>query len=469
MAEPLSRNLARTGRYPWPKQWGWGLILLAAVALLSTGCTAGRAVADLQRLPQDPAHYQAQADAPAWRVKPAHQAWLARRYIQRHLAAWRGDRPRLSRPEVAAMAGHLEGAPGVGPDRRPHGTDWLALMWQRADLGSYPGTPQPALTTRPCHLRVLPTAQPDYDPSQPGGGYPFDRLQQTSLPPNLPIMVHHRSRDGAWLLVDASWAWGWLPAGDAALVSAGQMARWADESRFLTVTSDRAAVRETATGRRLFSAPLGTLLPLLGDTATDWLVLAAVADNQGQARLVEAVVEREAGARFPLPLSSANVARLAGRLAGQAYGWGGLGGLRDCSATTKDLMAPFGLWLERNSGDQAQSGGRVRDLAGLNAADKRQVILSEGIPLLTLLWMPGHVMLYLGEYQGRPLVFHNMWGLRVRRGLCGLDGRLVIGRAVVTTLTPGAERWDLVRPEGLLINRVEAMVLLAPPEAIQAR
>ncbi len=442
-----------------------GALVLVALAL-AAGCATGRSVADLVELPQDPAYYQALPAAPHWRVKPRHQAWLAQQFLRRYFAVWQGRRPRLIREQVRAMAGGLEREPGLGPNLRPHGSAWLERLWARADLAAYPGPPQPAITTAPCHLRVLPSRQPDFEPSGTGGDYPFDRLQQTSLPPNLPLVVHHRSADGGWLLVDSSWAWGWLPARDAALVDAGQIQRWSG-GEFLVVTRDHTPVRAAAGGRFLFYAPLGALLPLAGGGPGPWPVLAAVADADGAARLVPALVERAAAARFPLALTADNLARLAGRLAGGAYGWGGMYGLRDCSATTKDLMVPFGLWLERNSADQARGGARRYDLDRLSPADKRRVILSEGVPFLTLLYLPGHVMLYIGPYQGRPLVFHNMWGLRVRRGCCRGEGRLVIGRAVVTTLTPGAERWDLVRPEGLIINRVKTMVLLAPPAAVE--
>jgi hypothetical protein len=55
-------------------------------------------------------------------------------------------------------------------------------------------------------------------------------------------------------------------------------------------------------------------------------------------------------------------------------------------------------------------------------------------------------------------MFHNMWG--VRNTLPGgQEGRLVIGRAVVTGLRPGGERGDV--DEGrLLIERVRGFAVL---------
>ena len=65
-------------------------------------------------------------------------------------------------------------------------------------------------------------------------------------------------------------------------------------------------------------------------------------------------------------------------------------------------------------------------------------------------------MVYIGQWKGRPLVFHAPWGLHTF-GDGGRDGRLVLGRVVVTSLRPG-EEVPAVGPQHLLINRVRAML-----------
>ena len=137
--------------------------------------------------------------------------------------------------------------------------------------------------------------------------------------------------------------------------------------------------------------------------------------------MIPARLPRAAGAPWPLEPSAQGIARLAQNILGQPYGWGGLFGWRDCSATTRDLLAPFGLWLPRNSGDQAQAGTRFVSLEGLTPAQKEERIQALGLPWLSLLWMPGHIMLYVGAPQGRYLVLHSVWGVktwhpRFRRG-----------------------------------------------------
>ena len=96
------------------------------------------------------------------------------------------------------------------------------------------------------------------------------------------------------------------------------------------------------------------------------------------------------------------------------------------------------------------------------------MILDKGVPFLTVIWMPGHIMLYVGTHQGKPLVFHNTWGLRTQSASGG-ESRLIIGKAVITTLEPGQELPDLARPKGNLLYRIEAMTLLGLPSQVQER
>ena len=284
-------------------------------------------------------------------------------------------------------------------------------------------------------------------------------MQQTSLPPNTPIYVHHHSKDRAWLLVQSPLAWGWLEVDQAARMSEAQIEQWTT-AKLLAVTRDETAVRDLE-GHYAFKASMGTALPLAGQQNGGWLALIASRDYKGRAVLHTAWLEKQSAAPFPLALNAHNLAQLADGIMGQKYGWGGLYGNRDCSAALRDLFAPFGLWLPRNSFDQAHQVGTFYDLKGLDAAQKKQAILDHGIPFLSLIWMPGHIMLYVGAPQGEPLVMHNIWGLRTN------SGNGIIGRMVITSLEPGRERADLVRPEGLLIHRVEGMTLLAPASALQ--
>jgi hypothetical protein len=65
-------------------------------------------------------------------------------------------------------------------------------------------------------------------------------------------------------------------------------------------------------------------------------------------------------------------------------------------------------------------------------------------------------MLYLGVYDGEPVVMHNVWGVRVNAP-GGKAGREVIGKTVVSSLWAGEEIKN--RPKSsLYIDRTAKIV-----------
>ena len=122
-----------------------------------------------------------------------------------------------------------------------------------------------------------------------------------------------------------------------------------------------------------------------------------------------------------------------------------------------DLMAGFGILLPRNSSQQIKVGSQI-SLSGLDRDDKKRAIVEQGTPFLTLVRKPGHIMVYLGSRDNEPIVLHATWGVKTKSG--DGYGRKVIGGAVITTLEPGLELDDLARPEGILLETVEAVTTL---------
>lgn len=75
-----------------------------------------------------------------------------------------------------------------------------------------------------------------------------------------------------------------------------------------------------------------------------------------------------------------------------------------------DIYRCFGIKLPRNTQDQgAKSLGIGHDLKHIGTLEEKLEILGE-IPALTVLYMPGHTMLYLGENQGEHYIIHQFAG-----------------------------------------------------------
>lgn len=406
---------------------------------------------DALTLPQDLGVYADRAGGDALLLTPDEQAFAAARQKERIFSPWTRSGPSAWVKKSLAADFNMEPDNAFTEKHKPFPADvWKALV-ANSNKDAYGQGAGPAITVRHTNLRAMPTAGRFYlKPDQPGEGYPFDYFQHTSLPPGTPLYVCNISRDGQWLLAESALTAGWLPAVDAAFAGESFMARW--QSRPLA-----ALIREDVSLGDV-RGHIGTLLPMPGEDA--YAVWVPRRDAKGRAVIGTAVLGPGDAVAVPMPLSPANFARIGNHMMGQAYGWGGLDEKRDCSALTHDAFAPFGIFLPRNSAQQAKEGQGI-PLKGFSLGEKQAVIAEKAVPFLSLVWMRGHIGVYLGEYEGRAVMFHNIWGLRTKpaKGTSAAEGRAVVGKAVVTTLQPGLERPDLFSPGGLL-DRIEHVAVL---------
>jgi cell wall-associated NlpC family hydrolase len=441
---------------------GYGIVLTVFLFILVWGGAAGGAVIrDLSDLSQDPLSYVDRNGADTPLLPTQEQARLNVESDLLYFAPWHRTEPYHPRELASWGFRKYGGNPGYGKGGRPHPPDWIRKMAANAHLDDYPQGIFPAVTVNRTDFRYLPTREShSSDPKGPGKDNPFDNLQESSAPAGMPVLVTHVSRDRKWFLAEASHLLGWVPASDIAAVDPEFVNTW-ENGRYVTIVRDKTPIRYGKT--ILYRAPLGAVFPKAGEDAGRTWIWTAARDARGKAVLRKAFLAKDAAADKPLPFTPRHAARLARELVGEPYGWGGLGGKRDCSALVRDLFAPFGLWLPRNSGDQA-GAGKFTSFRDLSPAEKEALIVREGAPWRTLLWTPGHIMLYIGIHQGKPLIFHNFWSIKTRDA-AGKSGKIIVGRAAVTTLHPGRglPNQDFARAD--ILYGLKGMVLVgAPPE-----
>lgn len=426
---------------------------------LSSCASPHHIIQDLRTLPQDCLFYPG-ADDSTPLIDDAQRAALNVEYNRRYFSPWHSEKPLVGREDLKTELEKFRKNPGYGENKRSHSSDWVNSVAAAADLESYPNAGFRAITTDNSDLRLLPTRKPLFQGiDTAGGGYPFDELQNSAIHANTPVFVTHVSADKSWLYVESHSGSGWIPAREVAKVDEAFVSHW-ESGRYAAVLKDETAICDEK-GLFLFSANIGSRFPLVGKDGDSLLILAALPDENRGAKASVVRISDTRACTCPLELTRRNVALLANQFMGKPYGWGGMYQDRDCSSTLKDLFSPFGIWLPRHSRHQALEGGTFVELSGLDAAAKEREILKESAPFLTLLWIKGHIMLYIGEYQGEGLVFHSMWGIRTRT-MFGQEGRNIIGQAVVTTLHPGADLVDRDPGSGDLLDKVEGMTFLVP-------
>lgn len=435
---------------------------------------------DLEVLPQELTAYAEKAGGTSTLLAREEQAGQDTRFDANFFAAWNADSTHL--PRDMAFEGVSNLAPGKGYAENLR--LWDLQRWQtvihNCMMELYGRVPvKPAITVETAHLRRLPTNSPYFlDPGRAGEGFPFDYLQNSVLWIGTPVSVMHTSFDRRWALVQTRLVSGWVEADKVAVVDNNFIEAWksrplgaiVSDNSLLCINSEEG---DAVTGTAMREAHIGTVLPLAADSRGTPPQKAPVAyinvplrDMSGNAVMGTASISMAVVRKKPVPLTVENVARVGGSMMAQPYGWGGMFGQRDCSALMRDLFTPFGIWLPRNSRPQGQSGTRV-SLEGLTPERKETRIMEKGVPFFSLVSLPGHVGLYLGSHtvDGKevPVMFHNVWGLRTKSGPGEnkQSGRAVIGKAVVTTLRPGAEHPVISSPASIL-DRVAGIVILPP-------
>jgi len=278
-------------------------------------------------------------------------------------------------------------------------------------------------------------------------------LQYSELKQNEPVRILHASADGAWLLIEASFGYGWVEAAEIRL-AAESMRQMMITSHQVVVVNDFAVIRDLQ-GRALPQPKIGTLYPLVKEEFDHWLVYVALAGTGDHATLKTARIARKDARRHPLPFTAETVGHIGNELLKTPYGWGELFHDRDCSATTRDFFLPFGIWLPRNSMQQLKMG-TFMPLASLPNSEKEKLLREHGVPFRTLVHRKGHIMLYAGLIDGKPVVFHNTWAIRFKPAN-GLEDKFYIGRTVLTTLEAGKE---LPLSRGTNLDHIDGMLLL---------
>jgi hypothetical protein len=307
-------------------------------------------------------------------------------------------------------------------------------------------TPRYGMAVRRAPLRSHATDMRVF--TQPGDT-DIDRFQESALFPGDPVVVVHSSADGRWVFALSSRYAAWAPADAIAYGTATQVFAHADAAPFRVITgaAPHTVFTPEAPALSELQLDMGTRIPL--DTSpstgqpvngqhpyTSWVLSLPVRDAQGALSFRSALLQRnESSEADYLPLTRANVIRQAFRFLGERYGWGHDFNGRDCSGFVSDVYRSMGVQMPRNTGDQASSPGLSHTAYTSKDGHDTRVAAAMALEVGDLVYIPGHVMMVIGEVDGQPYVIHDVGGISLRDGDAGLR-RIKLNEVSVTPLLP---------------------------------
>lgn len=407
-------------------------------------------IEDIQKIPQDVSRFTAAISPLATNEL---QANALQRFRKQYFSPWLESEPTHDLKQSIQGMKDIAKSTWYGENRLKVKPERLKVILGHADLDRLPSMNQPGIAIAPTFMRGLPNLKPLYETSD---DFPFDQLQYSEVKPNEPLRILHESDTGAWLFVETAYGLGWVKAGTVLPVEKSLQQRLTS-SELVVIKMDFAVIRDER-GKAIPQPRIGALYPLVREEPDYWLVELAVAGEDDQAALKTARILKKDARRFPLPFNAETVTHLGNELLKTPYGWGELFRDRDCSATTRDFFMPFGIWLPRNSWEQLHSGPFL-SLANLSKPDKEKLLTQQGVPFRTIVHRKGHIMLYAGLFDGRPVVLHTTWAIRFKTKT-GQEEKFYVGRTVLTTLEAG---FELPLSRGTLLDHVDGILTLPAP------
>ncbi len=357
------------------------------------------------------------------------QEKLNKEFDERYFKPWHKERFEASIEDVTWQFKY-KNKKVYGDNLRLLSKEWFEKQIENSNFERYNSFLRKAITVKNSDLRVFPTnSKIFYNPKKAGEGFPFDYNQNSGIKINSPILISHFSKDRAWVYVLSSFAKGWIKVTDMAYVDEKIINFFENQNYYIAMKDNFPIYKK---GVFVEYIKLGTLFPLKNKKA---ITVGRFADNQGYIRLID--IPNIYMEKKPIEFNSENISKLINELIEEPYGWGEALNHRDCSALTKDFFTPFGINLKRNSYGQTLDY-KYYDLSKFSDKSKKEFIIKNAVPFLSLGYLKGHIMIYIGQKDGEPLFFHNVWGVKTK-DIFGNEGRKIVGKAVITSLNMGEE------------------------------
>ncbi len=339
-----------------------------------------------------------------------------------------------------------------------HLTDdiFFISMKKNANFSMYKSINKNALTLKHLNIRVFPTNKPLFrDPAQAGEGFPFDYVQNSTIGANKPIFISHYSKDREWAYIFTSFAGGWVKVDEIVVIEKKHTSLW-QKAEQIFLTKDNVAIYDE-NNIFLFKSRIGMMLALIGEDKDNYIVLSVSSYKNSQPNFHKSKISKKISHKGIMNFNKDNLKLIMDEVGKSKYGWGGIFNERDCSSTLRDIYTPFGLWLPRNSSQQSKVG-KVIKLENLNDEQKLQLIKEKAIPFKTLLYKKGHILLYVGIYNDEVVAFHNVWGIRTKKE--STEGRIIVGKAIYSTLSLGQNQEHYNEEEAILKNLKSINILI---------
>jgi len=280
-----------------------------------------------------------------------------------------------------------------------------------------------ALVVNRSDMRTYPTQDQFYRRRE---NQNLDRFQENGLFPGDALAVLHLSEDGNWAFVQSYNYAAWVKCENFAIGDRSDIQQYKNSSRFLVVTGDKVwtSFNPEIPALSEIQLDMGIRLPLADPDSiksnlygqnpyTSHTVVLPVRNPEGHLELRQALIARNQDvSRGFIPFTRENIIRQAFKFLGERYGWGHSNNARDCTGFVMEIYKSFGIYMPRNTGQQgaAEIGENTR--FSEHSTPEEKLLALGNMDVGDLIYVPGHVLMYIGDVDGEPYVIHDVWLFR---------------------------------------------------------
>ena len=265
----------------------------------------------------------------------------------------------------------------------------------------------------------------------------FDRFQETGCFPCEALIILHKSLDKRWYFVKTYNYMGWIKAQDIAVCdNKDELFDYVNSKNFLMVTGKELTVnidKDNNTSVKI-KCNMGTKLCKLetSESLDNYVIKFPTAQNEGKVLFKTAYVSKKDDVVIGyLPYTRENIITQAFKLLNTDYDWGEKFNGKDCSSFVMTVYKLFGFLLPRNANEQEKSFVNINNLTVFSPQDtlKHRYNYLNKLKTGAALFKAGHVMMYLGKYDGIHYMIHSFAEYGVKNG-SSLETKLALGIAV---------------------------------------
>ena len=304
--------------------------------------------------------------------------------------------------EILTPAGYAKYTSKLGLENIPEAVEiQFALVVNRSDMRAYPSDDR---------YYKAPDKQN------------LDRFQENGLFPGDALAVLHVSTDGEWSFVQSYNYAAWVRTENIAIGDRQTIFEYKDASPFLIVTGDkiRTSYNPQVPTLSELQLDMGIRIPLAERSSVDnnlygqnpytsHAVLLPVRDHAGQLEIKPALIARNKDVNLGyIPYTRENITRQAFKFLGERYGWGHSYNARDCTGFVMEVYKTFGIQMPRNTGQQGSGSFGKNTRFTPDSTEEEKIQALKQMDIGDLIYVPGHVLMFIGSVDGQPYVIHDV-------------------------------------------------------------